>query len=64
MRKDDAYLVLEERKHLWTYEEVLKVREYHAHKKNVFEIAELKNEDPDDVALVLFDQAQQGKLGG
>lgn len=31
-------------------------------KMNVFEIAEMMQEDPDDVALALFHLSQEGKL--
>lgn len=62
MLKEDTYLVLEEAKFMWTYEEILQIREYHKEQKDVFEIAKLMNEDPEDVALVIFDQVQKGKL--
>ena len=58
----DMVIICEKMKWLWRKTDLERIRQAHFEKMNVFEIAEMMQEDPDDVALALFHLSQEGKL--
>ncbi|WP_277630373.1 hypothetical protein [Atopococcus tabaci] len=55
-------LILENAKWIWQREEIEQFRQLWADGWNVKQIAALMKENPDDVALLVMDQAQKGKI--
>lgn len=56
------HLILTEAKFIWTQREVEKFRALWEVGLSIYEIAEQMNEDPDDIALLVIDQAKKGKI--
>lgn len=56
------HLILTEAKFIWTQHEVEKFRALWEVGLSIYEIAEQMNEDPDDIALLVIDQAKKGKI--
>ena len=59
-----THLILADAKFIWKQEEVERFRSMWECGFSLFEIAEQMNEDPDDIALLVIDQAKKRKIGG
>nr|DAJ67081.1 MAG TPA: hypothetical protein [Caudoviricetes sp.] len=55
-------IICEKMRFLWTEAELERVRSLHFEKKNVWEIAEAIDEEPENVALALFHLSWEGRL--
>ena len=58
------HVILIDAKFIWSQEEVEDFRSMWECGLSLFEIAEQMNEDPDDIALLVIDQAKKRKIGG
>ena len=58
------HVILIDAKFIWSQEEVEDFRSMWECGLSLFEIAEQMNEDPDNIALLVIDQAKQRKIGG
>lgn len=58
------HVILIDAKFIWSQEEVEDFRSMWECGLSVFEIAEQMNEDPDNIALLVIDQAKKRKIGG
>ena len=59
-----THLILDDAKFIWKQEEVEDFRAMWECGLSLFEIAEQMNEDPDNIALLVIDQAKKRKIGG
>ena len=55
-------LILENAKWIWSEEEIKIFRDLWEWSNDVKKIAKVMKEDPDDIALLVIDQAQKGKI--
>ena len=58
------HVILIDAKFIWSQEEVEDFRTMWECGLSLFEIAEQMNEDPDDIALLVIDQAKKRKIRG
>ena len=58
------HVILIDAKFIWSQEEVEDFRAMWECGISLFEIAEQMNEDPDNIALLVIDQAKKRKIGG
>lgn len=55
-------IICEKMKFIWAEEDLNRVRDLHFKKMNVWEIAEVIDEEPENVALALFHLSWEGRL--
>ena len=58
------HVILIDAKFIWSQEEVEDLRAMWGCGLSLFELAEQMNEDPDNIALLVIDQAKKRKIGG
>lgn len=57
------HVILLDSKFVWQQREIEQFRELWEQKLSIYQIAERMKEDPDNIALLVIDQVQKGKIG-